>query len=550
MNPFDEAGNFRSATTTDTLRRIAVRGAGLTALSQGTGFIIQMAATVILARLLTPEDVGLVTMVTTFSLLLVNVGFNGITEAVVQRESIDHALVSNLFWINAGVGLALTMAFAASGSLLAHFYGDERIGHVAVAMSATILLTSLSVLHLALLKRAMRFTTLSANDLLARAVSVIASIILGWAAFGYWALVAGAIALPLTTCIGAWTRCRWLPGLPRRRQGTREMVWFAANTYGHFAANYCTRNLDNLLVGWFFGPQSLGFYKKAYDLCVLPIGQLSDPLSAVAVPTLSRLATDPPRQRRFMLRALSTLAFAGMGLGGLFVLIGRDLIRVLLGPQWEMSGTIFTFFAPGIGAMLLYVTYSWIHLSIGRADRLFRWGLVEFTAIGVLFAAGFRWGPIGLAIAWVASWWILTIPALWYAGRPVGLRIGAIIAVIWRYVIGSTLAVGATMWITPLPAAPIARIVALTSAFVAAYGAATIALHGGYAPFSQMAALVRDMLPKNPDVRWRRRQGGRRSTAGVTVRGVERQQSGGAVHESAHDIQVAELRRDLMDASS
>src|SRR6185312_6426665 len=124
-----------------------------------------------------------------------------------------------------------------------------------------------------------------------------------------------------------------------------------------------------------------------------------------------------------------------------------DLIRVLLGPQWEMSGTIFTFFAPGIGAMLLYVTYSWIHLSIGRADRLFRWGLVEFTAIGVLFAAGFRWGPIGLAIAWVASWWILTIPALWYAGRPAGLRIGAIIAVMWKYVIGSTLAVGATMWI-------------------------------------------------------------------------------------------------------
>jgi polysaccharide transporter, PST family len=550
MNPFDDAGNFRAGSEMDSLRQVAVRGAGVTVLSQGTGFLIQMGATVILARLLTPEDVGLVTMVTTFSLLLVNVGFNGITEAVVQRESIDHSLVSNLFWINAAVGLTLTGAFAASGSLLAAFYGDARIMQVAAAMSVTILLTSLSVLHLALLKRAMHFSALSANDVLARAVSVIVAIVLGWTAFGYWALVAGAIALPLSTCIGAWTVCRWTPGLPRRRPGTAEMVWFAANTYGHFAANYCTRNLDNLLVGWFFGPQSLGFYKKAYDLCVVPIGQLSDPLSAVAMPTLSRLSADPPRQRRFVLRALSTLAFAGMGLAGVFVLVGRDLIRVLLGSQWEMSGTIFTFFAPGIGAMLLYATYSWIHLSIGRADRLFRWGLVEFTAIGMCFAAGFRWGPIGLAIAWVASWWILTIPALWYAGKPAGLGIGDILAAIWKYVLAATLAVMTTTWIVTVLSSSMARIVVLTTVFIAAYCAAIVALHRGCAPFDQMAAILDDMLAKNSDVRWRRRLRGWLSAAGIAVGGVKRQESGGAVHEAAHDIQVAELRRDLMDASS
>ena len=157
------------------------------------------------------------------------------------------------------------------------------------------------------------------------------------------------------------------------------------NTYGHFAANYCTRNLDNFLVGWFFGPQSLGFYKKAYDLCVLPVAQLSDPLNSVAMPVLSRLAADPERYRRYALRALSTLAFVGMGLGAGLALAGKDLILVVLGPRWEESGKIFTFFAPGIGAMLIYFAYSWIHLSLGRPDRLLRWGLVEFTVIGLLF---------------------------------------------------------------------------------------------------------------------------------------------------------------------
>src|SRR4030081_19144 len=113
------------------VRRLAVRGAGVTALSQSLGFWIQMSATVILARLLTPADFGLVAMVTTFSLLLMNVGFNGFTEAVVQREQLDHDLASNLFWINVGLGLLLTIAFAAAGSLLARFYGDPRVANVA-----------------------------------------------------------------------------------------------------------------------------------------------------------------------------------------------------------------------------------------------------------------------------------------------------------------------------------------------------------------------------------------------------------------------------------
>jgi len=504
MKPFDEQGAFRVATDLGGLRRVAVRGAGVTALSQSLGFAIQLIATMILARLLTPADFGLVAMVTTFSLLLMNVGFNGVTEAVVQREQIDHGLASNLFWINVGIGFVLTIGFAAAGSLLARFYGDARIGPVAVAMSATIFLSSASVMHLALLKRALRFSRVSANDLIARAMSVIVSIVFGWAAWGYWALVAGAIALPLTTCTGAWIRCRWLPGLPRRRAGTGEMVRFAMNTYGHFAANYCTRNLDNFLVGWFFGPQSLGLYKKAYDLCVLPVAQLSDPLNSVAMPVLSRLAADPERYRRYALRALSTLAFVGMGLGASLALAGKDLMLVILGPRWVESGKIFTFFAPGIGALLIYFAYGWIHLSLGRPDRLFRWGLIEFTVIGMLFVLFLPWGPVGIAMAWVVSSWLLAIPALWYAGRPAGLGAGAIVVAVWKYVCASALAGGTAglilRQIPSLMTAPgwvgaVDRSLAVSALFAALYLGAVILLHGGCEPLRQIASLASDMVP-------------------------------------------------------
>ena len=509
MKPFDENGAFRPAAGGDGLRRLAVRGAGVTVLSHSLQFAIQMVATVVLARLLTPADFGLVTMVSTFSLLFLNLGLNGFTEAILQREEINHALVSNLFWINTGMGLLLTIGFAGAAPLLARFYGDPRVASVTVAIALTILFTSVSVQHQALLMRAMRFSDVAANGVVARGVSVTLSILLALMGWGYWALVAGAVASPLATSAGAWTLCRWVPGPPRRAVGTSSMVRFAMNTYGRFITSYFTRNMDNLLIGWRFGPESLGFYKKAYDLFIVPFG-LSSPLTAVAVAALSRVTRDTNQYRRHFLSALSTLAFVGIGLGVALTLVGDDLIRLLLGPGWEESGRIFTVLGIGIGVTLLYGTQGWIHLSIGRADRSLRWGVVECTVTGSLFLLGLRWGPVGVAVACVTSFSVLTIPALWYAGRPAQLDIASIIAAVWKYVLASALAGGASaliIWEIPSfavasgPVGTIGQIVAALGLFGALYLCAVTLFHRGYEPIRRVVRLVRDMGPAQLEAR-------------------------------------------------
>jgi PST family polysaccharide transporter len=505
MKPFSPDGQFRLSVQAGQgeLRRLTVRGAGSTIFAGAFTLVVQMVATMVLARLLSPVDFGLVTMVTTFSLLLVNFGFNGFTELIVQREEVDHALATNIFWINLAFGIVLTLGFWESGWLLARFYHDALIKQVTEGISLTIVATSLSTVHLALLKRAMHFTWVSVNDIAARAIYVIVSIALALMHWGYWALVAGAVALPVSTCIGAYLMCRWMPGRPRRVAGTGSALQFALHTYGNFGINYASRNSDNLLVGWRFNAQSLGFYKKAYDLFALSANQLVASISIVVVAGLSRVKKDMTLYRKTLLDAVSVMAFIGMGLSAVLTLIGKDLIQILLGPKWGPAGQIFTFFGPGIGAMVLYYMHGWIHLSIGRPDRWMRWAVVEFAVTILLFIAGLPWGPEGIAIAWSVSFWVLTIPAIWYAGRPINLGVRPVLAVVWRYVVASLVATLATIFILSHTSAlgvttsfthTLLRIMVICALAGPLYIGGVVLLYRNLAPVYQIANLLREMM--------------------------------------------------------
>lgn len=511
MKPFGADGVFlQTAEGGGGVRRMAVRSAGVTVLSSALGIPLQIVSTVTLARLLDPKDFGVVAMVITFSVLLMNFGLNGFTEVVLQWKEMDHSLASNLFWINVGVGCLLTAGFASSGRLIAWFYGTPQVAKVCVGISLTILLTSISVIHLALLKRAMLFTVTSTSDVLTNAISIALTILLAKAHWGYWALVAGAVVRPLLQSMAAWYLCRWLPGLPRRGAKTAAAVRFAMNIYGRFSINYFARNTDNLLVGWKFGAGPLGFYKKAYDLFLLSASAVIAPLTNVAVSALSRFDRHSAQFKKYLLSSLGVTAFVGMALGADLTLVGKDVIRLVLGPKWDAAGQIFTYFGPGVGIMFLYGTIGWIHLSIGTADRWFRWVVAEFAVTGGLFLVGLRWGPQGIAMAWTMSFWILAAPAFWYAGRPIRLGVGEVGAAVWKYILASLLAGCATALLVPRTlflgpghfiashgwAVALGRMILISAVFVALYLGAVIALHRGVRPLYQIAGLLREMVPR------------------------------------------------------
>jgi len=158
--------------------------------------------------------------------------------------------------------------------------------------------------------------------------------------------------------------------------------------------------------------------------------------------------------------------------------------------------------------MLLYATNGWIHLSIGRADRWFRWGIVELAVTGVLFVLALPHGPAGIAIAWVVSYSLLVIPALRYAGRPIDLGATEVIAVVWKFVAASALAGVATASLLqsspalagiPGASGALARLALALCLFGFTYVFAVALLHRGFEPFHGIARLLSEMLPAH---RW------------------------------------------------
>jgi len=258
------------------------------------------------------------------------------------------------------------------------------------------------------------------------------------------------VAQSLSLCIGSWVGCAWLPGRPRRHVGTGSMVRFAASTLCaifYLLFHEQSRQFSGGMAPWIC---HLGFYKKAYDLFALPACQLSTSLTIVAVSALSRLRNDWAQYRRYLLGANWGYGVCWHGprrrpdLGGKrldFRSLGTEVAGV--GPNLHPFGTGHR----NHDALLHQCMDSLFHRARRQAVSM---GLVDLGTTTLFLVVGLRWGAEGIAVAWVASYWVLAFPGLWYAGQPIKLSISSIISCVWRYILASLLAGGIQLSLCPM----------------------------------------------------------------------------------------------------
>ena len=449
------------------LKGRTISGAFITTAAQGAQVLLNLVSIMVLARLLIPKDFGLFAMVTTVIGYLRVFKDAGLSTATVQREGITHAQVSNLFWINVAISGATTVILAASSPLVAWFYRDPRLVGITLTLSSTFLLNGVTVQHTALLNRQMRFKAIAFIQVGSALIGVSLAIGMALLNYNYWALVISNVAMLIATAVFTWIAIPWRPQAPTRRSGTKPLVSFGANMASGGFIYSLARGADGMLIGRVYGPDPLGLYSRAAALLTRPMEQFLGPISAVFLPALSRMQTQPERYRRTFLQLYEAMALASCLLTGLLLALARPLTLVVLGPKWEQAALIFAGFT--IAAMLTAPTAAstWLFASQGRGkDWLVSSSLISCITIAS-FAIGLPFGPAGVAIAYSAGGILMSLPILYYfAGRAGPVTTADLWAGLLRYVPVWAVVCGATYSVRLLVAnsAPLVQLVICAAA--------------------------------------------------------------------------------------
>ncbi len=389
-----------------------LRGSLHTGLSQVVTVGCQILSVIVLSRLLTANDFGLIAMVGPVVAFLALFKEMGLLQAVVQKDDLTYGQVSSLFWINVALSLFLTVLLILAAPLIAAFYGEEELTWILRVMALNLLLTALGAQHFALLNRGMMFGRIAINAGAVAVSTLLVSIV--WALFDAspWALVAGTVAGSVVGALMVWVWVPWRPAAPAMAGGTTDLLGFGAGVTGFKLANFFSRNLDNVLIGRVWGGEALGYYDRAYKLLLFPLNRVAQPLARVMVPVLSRMQTEPERYASAFFRVFGLMQLAILPAVAALTAMSDTAVPFLLGEQWAPSAPIFA--ALGIAGLSqpLANPTGWLFISQGRTTEMAWWGLVSAIITCAAFAIGVQFGVVELAMAYAATSMAKLIP-LW-----------------------------------------------------------------------------------------------------------------------------------------
>jgi len=406
----------------DDLGRSSAVGVLWSAFSQAGRQLVSLAVSIVLARLLGPKAYGLIGMV-----VLVN-GFSGqfvdvgLGSALVQRRELRPEHLSSVFWMNIGLGVLLCCGTCAAAPLIAPFFHEPELVALMRVSSLGFVIKSLGVVQASMLSRRMQFKGMSIVELAAALLGSSAGLALALRGGGVWSLVVQNLAVSIATVAGNWFLSPWRPDFAFSRKAVAELIGYGGNLIGFGMFNYLVRNADNLVIGRCLGTVPLGLYGRAYSLVLMPLTNITEVLSRVMFPTLSRIQGDQPRVRSVYLRATRLIALISMPVVVGMLATADTSIRVLLGSKWAGMVPVFRILCLAFLTQPVGSTVGWLYMSQGRTDLMFRWGVASGVIYVASYLVGLTWGIEGVAWAYACSGYlILWYPAWSIPGRLVGL---------------------------------------------------------------------------------------------------------------------------------
>lgn len=477
------------------LDRILVQGIAWTGVTRWLTQLLSWASTLVVARLLTPSDYGLVGMATVYVGFVHMINDFGLTAAIIHQRDLDEHQLARLGGLALLIGLAL---FALSVSLahpVASFFGEDAVRWIVIALSVTFVTRAFQVLPRALLVRELAFRRMAWLDSLEAVALTLATLVLAILGFEYWALVGGAV---LGGVAGSILAMAWRPHRlewPKELRSMASALRFGREMAISQVAWYVYSNADFAILGRVLGKAPLGAYSLGWHVASVPVERVSVLVGRVTPGVFAAVQNDPAALRRYLRLLTEGLALITLPASLGLALVADEFVLLVLGETWRQAILPLRLLAAYAGFRSLMTLVPQILIYTGHSRRNMQFNLLAALVLPASFYLGTHWGTSGVALAWLLVYPIVVIPfCLRHALRIIEMPARSYLHALWPAVTG-TLAMGtavlAARLVTPdgWPAALSFAVQVLSG--IAAYAAVVLP---GHAPrLRALWALVREV---------------------------------------------------------
>ena len=381
------------------IRQRTARGVFWTGFQNATRRLITLVVFLLLARLLTPEEFGLVALagaLVAFVEFFIRIGF---AEAIVQRKDLEPAHLDTAFWTMLGSGVLLNLlAFVLAGPVATLFH-SEQLAPILRWLSISILLISLTRVQDAVLRRAFNFKGLAIRTVTASFAGGVVGVGFALNGMGVWSLVAQQLVESSVGLIVLWAASSWRPGINFSSRHLRDLFRFGINIMGAQMMHYVNQYADRLIIGYFLGPVALGYYAVGHRLILIVQQVLNNTFVTVFYSTFSRIQDDYKRTRAAFFKSTQLISLVVIPVFVFLSVAGPETVQVLFGNKWANSSEIIQLLALAALLQSVIIFNDPVFKASGRPGLAFRLSAAR-AVLGVLLLLVFvHYGVIAAAAA-------------------------------------------------------------------------------------------------------------------------------------------------------
>lgn len=375
-----------------------------------------------LARLLNPEDFGLIaTLYIIFELsgFLISAGFGLV---LIREKSVSEEDLSTVFWFNLLISILLVVLIWISGHRIVDFYREPRLLWLSRIMSLNLIFSALGIVQKSMFQRRLDYKKLSIVEIFSNSAAIIIAIILANNSFGYNALAYKYVLTNLISTLILYLYNPWRPTSFININSFKRLFNFGGNVMLLGLVNTISRNAHQIVVGKFFSTSTLGFFNQGNMLKDNIVNTVSTSISQVTFPILSKLQENKQRLKEGYIRILAITTFAIFPIVIIFFFISKPLILFLLGVKWQDTSQYFQILLIGGSVSHIHgINLNVLKVYGGGKDYLIQGIIRNFLTLSSI-AIGIQFGPVGIAIGLMISEFLQLFVNTYYSNKYIDFK--------------------------------------------------------------------------------------------------------------------------------